>query len=110
MKTKLTTSIINKPEGIKRIYKLQSDGSISTYTPFKEFMMIINSSGQYNYTYIYDSDNILVARINPDNSKWFYHADHLGSTTLITNESGDVVENTFYLPYGGIDSGGESEK
>ncbi|MEK6925925.1 MAG: RHS repeat-associated core domain-containing protein [Nanoarchaeota archaeon] len=81
----------------------------TTYTPFREFMQIRNSSGVYNYTYVYDND-ILVARINPDGSKWFYHADHLGSTTLITNQSGGIVENTFYLPYGEVDSGGTQEK
>ncbi len=77
----------------------------TTYTPFREFTMIINSSGQYNYTYVYDGSDTLVARINPDGSKWYYHADHLGSTTLITNQSGDVIENTFYEPYGAVESG-----
>ncbi len=38
--------------------------------------------------------------------KRFYHGDHLGSTTLITNDSGDVISETFYTPYGGILSGG----
>jgi RHS repeat-associated protein len=39
--------------------------------------------------------------------KIFYHSDHLGSTTVITNSSGGVVEKTFYDPYGEIISGGE---
>jgi uncharacterized protein RhaS with RHS repeats len=33
----------------------------------------------------------LVARLNPDGTKWFYHDDHLGSTSLITDESGTIV-------------------
>jgi RHS repeat-associated protein len=32
--------------------------------------------------------------------KLYYHPDHLGSTSLITNDSGGVVENIFYDPYG----------
>ena len=112
MKQTLINSQIEKPT---KVYQLNNDGTFklvtlntTTYTPFKEFMMIVNDSGTYNYTYIYD-ESVLVARINPNGDKWFYHSDHLGSTTLITNESGDIVENTFYLPYGGIDSGGTQE-
>ncbi|MEK6925922.1 MAG: toxin TcdB middle/N-terminal domain-containing protein [Nanoarchaeota archaeon] len=96
------------PNG-ERIKTFNNITNTTTYTPFREFMQIRNSSGIFNYTYIYDND-ILVARINPDGSKWFYHADHLGSTTLITNQSGGIVENTFYLPYGEVDSGGTQEK
>lgn len=29
------------------------------------------------------------------------------SIALITNQSGDIVENTFYMPYGEVTSGGE---
>ncbi|PIN80434.1 hypothetical protein COV16_00925 [Candidatus Woesearchaeota archaeon CG10_big_fil_rev_8_21_14_0_10_34_8] len=46
---------------------------------------------------------------NPDGSKWFYHNDHLGSTTLITDEDGNIVEETFYTPFGQTTSGGEQE-
>src|SRR3989344_5603515 len=35
-----------------------------------------------------------------------YHNDHLGSTSLIANETGELVEETFYSPYGEILSGG----
>ena len=37
----------------------------------------------------------------------FYHNDYSGSTTLITNQSGNVVENSSYDPYGTILEGGE---
>ena len=33
---------------------------------------------------------------------YYYHRDHLGSTTLITNESGEVVQRVEYLPYGEV--------
>lgn len=36
------------------------------------------------------------------------HKDHLGSVSLVTNESGAKVEETFYAPFGEIISGGES--
>ena len=31
---------------------------------------------------------------------YYYHRDHLGSTTLITNKSGEVVQRVEYLPTG----------
>ena len=33
---------------------------------------------------------------------YYYHRDHLGSTTLITNESGEVVQRVEYLPTGEV--------
>lgn len=69
------------------------------YTPFKEFMQIRNSTGTYDFKYIYQ-DNQLVAKVNSDGTKYFYHPDHLGSTTLITDSSGFAVENTTYTPFG----------
>ena len=33
---------------------------------------------------------------------YYYHHDHLGSTTLITNDSGNVVQRIEYLPYGEV--------
>ena len=33
---------------------------------------------------------------------YYYHHDHLDSTTLITNESGEVVQRVEYLPYGEV--------
>src|SRR3989338_2525869 len=47
--------------------------------------------------------------MNPDGSTYYYHNDHLGSTTLITDEEGDVISETAYDPFGSILSGGEEE-
>lgn len=93
----------------QRIKIMRNDSANTTiYTPFKELMRIVNSSGTYDFTYIYDGST-LVARVNPDGSKWYYHPDHLGSTTLITDQNGNVVEQTFYSPYGELLGGGTSD-
>ncbi len=34
-------------------------------------------------------------------SSYFYHSDHLGSTSLITDISGEIVQHVEYVPFGG---------
>ncbi len=65
----------------------------------------INSTGTFDTVYVKDQQGI-VAELQPNGKKIYYHNDHLGSTTLITNQSGSVVENTSYAPFGEILSGG----
>jgi RHS repeat-associated protein len=50
-------------------------------------------------------------RVTKENSSgtYYYHTDHLGSTSLMTDESGNLVEKIKYFPFGAIRSGG-SEK
>nr|MBA4405242.1 hypothetical protein [Nanoarchaeum sp.] len=71
-----------------------------TYYPIDGLVRVSNSSGNYDTVYYYHN-NVLVA----ENETWlnklkFFHPDHLGSTTLVTNSSGDKVENTDYYPFG----------
>jgi RHS repeat-associated protein len=37
----------------------------------------------------------------PDGTLRFYHGDHLGSSTLVTDAAGTIVHRAAYLPYGG---------
>ena len=37
-----------------------------------------------------------------ENLQFFFHSDHLGSTSYITDLSGDVSQHVEYFPYGGI--------
>ena len=73
------------------------------------FVRVINSSGTFDFTYV-QHEGQLVAQQNPDGSKLFVHGDHLGSTNVVTNEAGDVVENTTYEPFGNIIEGGEQSR
>ncbi|MBO4806588.1 MAG: RHS repeat-associated core domain-containing protein, partial [Paludibacteraceae bacterium] len=36
------------------------------------------------------------------NNTYFYHPDHLGSTSLVTNSYGEITQNVSYIPYGEI--------
>ncbi|HWE16203.1 MAG TPA: RHS repeat-associated core domain-containing protein [Hyphomicrobiaceae bacterium] len=38
----------------------------------------------------------------PDKQAWYYHPDHLGSTSMVTNEKGQLAEHTHYFPFGEI--------
>ena len=43
---------------------------------------------------------------DPDGSKYFYHSDHLGSTSVLTDQNTNAIENTTYEPFGAEISGG----
>ena len=37
-----------------------------------------------------------------EGKRYFYHSDHLGSSSLVTNNSGIVIQQMDYLPYGEV--------
>ena len=39
---------------------------------------------------------------HPEKLMYFYHSDHLGSSSLITNFDGEVTQHVEYIPYGEI--------
>jgi len=39
---------------------------------------------------------------NPEKLHYYYHSDHLGSTSLITNLDGEVVQHVEYTPWGEV--------
>ncbi len=93
-----------------RIEKIdfKSDGGNETvYYIGKDFIQIVNNSGVFNETYYYDETD-LIAKKDSNGKNYYYHPDQLGSTNIVTNESGYVVENTSYQPYGEIIEGGNS--
>ena len=65
----------------------------TTYYISDDFIEVVNSTGSYLTVYYHDGDT-LVGRKDPDGSKKYYHPDHLGSTDLVTNQTGAVVEET----------------
>jgi len=48
----------------------------------------------------------LIAKINETNIT-YYHSDHLGSTSAMTDESGNVIEEQVNMPFGQLISGSE---
>jgi RHS repeat-associated protein len=68
---------------------------------FGDYVTVINASGQFNTVEYYAGDKLVAERKN-DSTMNFYHPDHLGSTSLITNSTGGRVEETVYEPFGSV--------
>jgi len=62
------------------------------------------SSGE-GTSYVHGADGLL-AKIN-STGIYYYHPDHLGSTSAMTDNEGKVVEEQINLPFGELISGGE---
>ena len=103
----LTAEYFYDADGNRIMKKGYGSNGVNTTTYYvdESFIQISNSSGTFNETYYYDSRD-LIAMKSVNGKMLYYHPDHLGSTTLITNSSGDNFENTFYLPFGDVLSGG----
>ena len=73
---------------------------------FVFFLVLLTSFSSALELFVTDLDgNTLGAREDDEGTakkKFFYHPDHLGSTDLVTDENGNVVEETTYKPYGDI--------
>jgi len=105
----LTAEYFYDHEGnrIKKIEVLDNGENQTTYYMGGNFVQVVNSSGTFNSTYYYDETNLIAGK-NSEGEVRYYHPDHLGSTTIITNETGNVVEELSYLPFGEMVEGGDS--
>ena len=73
----------------------------STYYFGDDYVHIKNESGDFSEVYVY-ADGQLVGYINTDGQKRYVLSDHLGSSVVVLDEQGNVVEETFYSPFGEI--------
>ncbi len=91
-----------------RVKKINhKDGGDETVYYVGNYIQIENSSGTYTekYYYLYDK---LVGKEDANGNTLFFHPDHLGSTRLVTDSSGNVVEDLSYEDFGEIiDDSGE---
>lgn len=71
----------------------------SVYYVSIEFVRIENATGNYTEKYVYQ-DGALVAQVNTDGEKEFVHNDLLGSSVLVTDSSGNIVDEAFFEPFG----------
>lgn len=92
---------------IKKIEYVNGE-EIKTYYANPNFVRVVNSTGQKDIIYVYHN-GLLVAK-EEGGEKYFYHSNHLGSTDIVTDENGDLVEKTEYLPFGEVINGGNESR
>jgi RHS repeat-associated protein len=82
----------------------RKDASSPTFYP-NQFLTDIGggAGGQFKHIFL-GATRILTMKVipPPDKQQWYYHPDHLGSTSIVTNEKGQLSEHTHYFPYGEV--------
>jgi uncharacterized protein RhaS with RHS repeats len=82
----------------------RKDSSQPTFYP-NQYLTDIGggAGGQFKHIFL-GSLRILTMKVipPPDKQQWYYHPDHLGSTSIVTNENGQLAEHTHYFPYGEV--------
>jgi len=89
-----------------RIKAVDHINGVTTYSIGREFTRTIDSTGTHDTVYYYH-DDVLVGK-KDDTGLFFYHPDNLGSTDIVTDEHGQLVEDIEYYPYGETPVAGKS--
>lgn len=85
----------------QRVKKIEN--GIITYYISDIVEMRMTGSTVYTTSY-YFANNERVARKDPDGSVYYYYGDHLGSTSIVTDETGALSEKRNYYPYGSVNN------
>ncbi len=94
------TEFVYDHAGIRK----RKDASSPTLYPNQYFTDFGGGAGnQFKHVFI-GATRLLSkkARPAPDRQHWYFHPDHLGSTSMVTNENGQLAEHIHYFPYGEV--------
>ena len=72
----------------------------TTYYFFNEYLEEYQGGNKTNAINYYFADKLRIAEKSTKNGVQYYHKDHLGSSTVVTNPSGQLVKLINYAPYG----------
>jgi RHS repeat-associated protein len=80
----------------------KSSGTMYWPGPNGEYLAETGLTGTINEEYIY-FNGARIARVDrPSGTVHYYYSNHLGSASVITDASGNVVQQTDYYPFGGV--------
>ena len=82
-------------QGIEEIRDLQKEGVVKTFDICMQIYPYINTNNLYK-TIVQPYEN----PINPDEPIFYYHSDHLGSASFLTDRDGYETQQLVYLPFG----------
>jgi uncharacterized protein RhaS with RHS repeats len=97
----------------QRVYQIASTTATTTY-PFKFFSIESTTKSSTNYAtsteYIFNGDTLLATvdqafkngAATGTAALRYVHPDHLGSTNVVTDQNGNLVQTLDYYPYGAI--------
>ena len=90
---------------IKYVY---NNGSLNetVFYPQEDWVRVKNSSGTFDFFYAIQNGEIVAVK-DFNGKNFYFHNDADGSPRLVTDQNGNVSEQTFYDPYGGVISGGQ---
>ena len=97
----------------QRLKKKEYESNVLKHTTYyigKHYETKVYPDGRSEKTSYYFAGSERIARKDPDGKKYFYHSDHLGSNSVITDENGQLVEKTKYTPFGSVTAGGAKSK
>jgi len=89
----------------------KSNGTLYWYGPSGEVLAETDLAGNDLREYIYHNGR-RIARRDAAGAVYYYFQDHLGSSRVITDDHGNIVQESDYYPFGGerVLTGGLSEK
>lgn len=99
--------------GTRLIKKQYVNGVLdkTVYSPSDKYETTkIASGGATQNTSYYFANDQIIAKKDSTGNKTYFHNDHLGSSSVITDASGAVVESTKYDPWGEVTAGGTKSK
>ncbi|MBI5123088.1 hypothetical protein HZA75_04495 [Candidatus Roizmanbacteria bacterium] len=85
------------------------DNTVISWSDAFETKQIASTGATLNTSY-YFANGELVAKKDNSGAITYVHNDHLGSSSVITNQTGALVEATSYDPWGKVNAGGTASK
>jgi RHS repeat-associated protein len=90
----------------KSVNGVETNYLIDELQPYAQVLEEYDALGNLQNAYVYGND--LVSQ-SDNNETFFYHVDGLGSTRVLTDESGNIEESYNYDAYGNLMAGDASE-